>query len=155
MVEIERKFLVGSLPALTGLVFSRIEQGYLIIAGDGTELRVRDNGGVYTQTFKQGRGLSRTEVEIVITRAQFEKLWPLTAGKRISKTRGIISRDNTDIELDIYHGRLSGLIIAEVEFESEESGRAFNKPPWMVREVTGDPVYMNQHLAVHGLPDRE
>jgi CYTH domain-containing protein len=155
MQEIERKFLVGILPELSGLAFSRIEQGYLIIGGDGTELRVRDNNGKYTQTFKQGHGLSRTEVEVRLEKAQFEKLWPLTAGKRISKTRYIIPYKQIEIELDIYHGPLSGLMTAEVEFESEASSRHFKKLPWMGREVTGDPLYLNQRLAAHGLPDVE
>jgi len=153
MFEIERKFLVQKLPELKDFSFKRIAQGYIITEGEEAELRLREENGVYLQTVKRGRGLTRMEAEIEITGAQFELLWPHTAGKRISKTRYNIPYRRWIIELDVYHGPLAGLIIAEIEFKSEKKSAAFKKPEWFGREVTGTIQYMNQHLAVYGLPD--
>jgi len=152
MLEIERKFLVKTLPDLRGFVFRKIEQGYVIVAKEDTEMRIRNEEGIFTQTVKQGTGLTRMEAEMVITADQFELLWPYTAGRRISKTRYRIPFKANDIELDLYQGPLAGLIIAEVEFESETLSAAFEKPEWFGKEVTGNIHYLNQHLAVYGLP---
>jgi adenylate cyclase len=43
-------------------------------------------------------------------------------------------------------------VTAEVEFESEAAAEAFTPPPWLGRDVTDEPGYKNQRLAVHGLP---
>jgi adenylate cyclase len=56
------------------------------------------------------------------------------------------------IELDVYRGDLAGLVTAEIEFESLQASRAFEAPAWLAEEVTDDPRYKNQSLAVHGLP---
>ena len=56
------------------------------------------------------------------------------------------------IELDVYAGDLDGLMTAEVEFGSEEEADAFDPPPWIGTDVTGDARYSNQSLAVRGLP---
>src|ERR1700754_408394 len=85
-LEIERKFLVGDLP--DGLdAGERIEQGYLAIADDGVEVRIRRRGAGTTLTIKSGPAQVRTEEEIPIDERRFESLWPLTEGRRVSKTR--------------------------------------------------------------------
>jgi adenylate cyclase len=58
------------------------------------------------------------------------------------------------IELDVYGGDLEGLVVAEVEFASEEDADAFDPPAWLGREVTDDPRYKNQRLARDGAPAR-
>lgn len=152
-LEIERKFLVKNLPE--GLELSPhtvIIQGYVVITEDGTEVRVRDKGGLYFQTVKSGGGKTRSEVEMSISRQQFEALWPLTKGKRVEKTRYEISYENRVIELDVYHGDLNGLVTAEVEFDSEEVSNQFTPPGWLGQEVTEDRRYKNQNLALNGIP---
>ena len=51
------------------------------------------------------------------------------------------------IELDIFGGALAPLILAEVEFSSEEDAMAFLPPDWFVKEVTSDPAYQNSNLS--------
>jgi hypothetical protein len=78
--EIERKFLVtGELPDdLDRYPSEEISQGYVAVADDGTEVRVRARGGDYTLTVKSGPARARVEEEIEIEESRFESLWPLT-----------------------------------------------------------------------------
>ena len=154
--EIERKYLIAGLPksvAMSGPVF--IKQGYIVIASDGTEVRLRHKGEKFFQTVKRGSGLTREESEIELTEQQFEVLWPQTEGRRVEKERHEIPYGSLTIELDIFCGELEGLIIAEVEFADEENGKAFTPPSWFGREVTGAPRYLNQTLAVKGRPPEQ
>ncbi len=152
-VEIERKFLVPELPpGLERSQSTRIDQGYLAIADDGTEVRVRRRNGETLLTVKGGAGRSRTEEEIVIDAGRFARLWPLTAGRRIEKTRYLIPAEDLSIELDVYSGALTGLFVAEVEFASETAADAFEPPEWFGAEVTDDARFKNQRLAWEGAP---
>jgi adenylate cyclase len=154
-LEIERKFLVASLPeAIDRHPHERIIQGYLVIGADGSEVRLRRKGRKYFETVKLGRGEVRSELEIELTGAQFDTLWEATSGRRIEKTRYEIPQARRIIEVDVYHGELAGLVIAECEFASAEEGRHFVPPEWLGREVTDDPAYRNQSLALHGRPRR-
>ena len=90
-MEIERKFLVDAVPDdLDGRRSSSIEQGYVAIDPDGTEVRIRRRDGASTLTVKSGGGLARVEEELAIGDAAFARLWPLTAGRRIEKVRHVI-----------------------------------------------------------------
>jgi adenylate cyclase len=152
-VEIERKFLVPELPpALEQSQATRIEQGYLAIASDGTEVRVRRRDGETLLTVKGGAGRSRTEEEIVIDAGRFARLWPLTEGRRLEKTRYLIPAEDLNIELDVFSGALTGLVVAEVEFASEEAADVFEPPAWFGAEVTDDARFKNQCLASEGAP---
>jgi adenylate cyclase len=154
-VEIERKFLVPELPlGLKRSQATRIEQGYLAVADDGTEVRVRRRDGETLLTVKGGVGRSRTEEEIVIDAGRFARLWPLTEGRRIEKTRYLIPAEGLNIELDVYSGALTGLVVAEVEFGSEGAAEAFEPPAWFGAEVTDDARFKNQRLASQGAPTR-
>jgi len=82
----------------------------------------------------------------------FERLWPLTEGRRLHKRRHLIPHGDLEIEVDVYAGELEGLIAAEVEFPSEDAARAFQPPDWLGDEVTGDPRYLNETLAAEGPP---
>jgi CYTH domain-containing protein len=153
--EIERKFLVtGELPDdLDRYPSEEISQGYVAVADDGTEARVRACGDDYTLTVKSGPSRARVEEKIEIDERRFESLWPLTAGRRIEKRRYLIpAGDQLSIELDLYSGELDGLVTAEIEFDSEDQAEAFEPPPWIGSDVTGDGAYSNQSLAVHGRP---
>jgi adenylate cyclase len=153
-VEIERKFLVGANPPVLEQSRSkRIEQGYIAIEADGTEVRVRRRDGAAVLTVKSGGGRSRVEEEIAIDAERFARLWPLTEGRRLEKTRYLIPAEaGLTIELDVYSGALAGLMVAEVEFDSEEAGDAFEPPAWFGSEVTDDVRFKNQTLAREGAP---
>lgn len=146
--EIERKFLVRELPPdLTSYPHNEISQGYLVSLDDGTQVRLRKSGERYLLTFKRGTGSVREEREVQLTAQQFDALWPATAGKRLTKTRYEIPLGERLIEIDLYHNRHEGLVVAEVEFDDEESAKNFQPPDWLGDDVTGDPRYSNQLLA--------
>ena len=153
-IEIERKFLVAEPPRdLDRHPSTAIEQGYLAIADDGTEVRIRRRDASATLTVKSSGGRSRVEEELEIDTQRFERLWPLTEGRRIEKRRyEIPAGDGLTIELDVYTGALAGLVVAEVEFDSEDAAEGFSGPGWLGREITDDARYKNQRLACEGAP---
>ena len=156
MPEIERKFVVPAPPPeLDGARAEPIAQGYLAVASDGVEVRIRRRGETTTLTVKSGPGMVRVEEEIPIEPERFSALWPLTEGRRLDKVRHYVPLDGgITAEVDVYAGALEGLLTAEIEFPSEAEARAFAPPPWLGEEVTGDPAYANQALAVSGAPGR-
>ena len=146
--EIERKFLVRKMPdGLTSYPNNEISQGYLVSLDDGTQVRLRKKGDGYTLTFKRGTGNIREEREVELTAKQFDSLWPATDSKRLVKTRYEIPLGGRVVEIDVYHDRHEGLVVAEVEFNDEEASRNFQPPDWLGDDVTGDPRYSNQLLA--------
>jgi CYTH domain-containing protein len=166
--EIERKFLVSRLPAdLSERPGVEISQGYLSYEpSGGVEVRVRARGRDHLLTVKRGKGAVRDEVELLLTRDQFDALWPLTAGKRIRKTRYVIplttatetafesagDPTGTSAELDIYEEELEGLVVVEVEFPTVAAAAAFEPPAWFGREITNDERFKNRVLATLGPP---
>lgn len=153
MQEIERKFIIRSIVfPLDNYPFENIRQGYLVTCRDGNEARVRQKGEHYFLTIKKGAGLERQETEITISQAQFEKLYLATADERLEKRRYVIQDENCVIELDIFEGKLKGLMLAEVEFKSVDDSKAYRVPTWFDKEVTEDERFANRNLAKHGLP---
>ncbi|HPH78649.1 MAG TPA: CYTH domain-containing protein [bacterium] len=151
--EIERKFLVTSLPELLNdYPCQRIEQGYLSIDPSGTEIRLRKKGNKHFQTLKTSGDKTRTEIEQEISPEFYQAFWVATAGKRIVKDRYCIPYGKHTIELDVYGGDLTGLKIAEVEFGSETDSSRFTPPAWMSEEVTENKGYKNKNLATKGIP---
>jgi CYTH domain-containing protein/CHAD domain-containing protein len=152
-MEIERKFLIAQLPSELELFpHERVRQGYLLSAGEDLEVRLRARDGQRLLTIKHGAGLTREEDEQAIEPARFERLWPLTEGRRIEKLRYVIPLGALlTVELDAYTGALDGLVTAEVEFDSEAQAQSFTPPAWFGPELTGDPRYANQCLT-EGLP---
>jgi len=148
--EIERKYLLSGLPAAAREVDPvAIDQGYL--PGEKLQERVRRTRGAagerYTRTVKLGRGVERIEVEEEADRELFEALWPLTEGRRVSKLRYRVSGGRLTWEIDAFEGR--ELWLAEVELPSADI--VPEPPAWLapyvVREVTGEPEYLNVNLA--------
>lgn len=151
--EIERKFLVKEMPdGLSDYEVHRVKQGYVSLGEDGTEVRLREKDGKFFLTVKSGGDLKRYEVEIGIGKKDFHALWPFTEGRRVEKLRYDIPCGPYLIELDVYSGKLEGLVTAEVEFESPEASAAFTPPKWIGRDVTRDKRYKNKNLSRNGLP---
>ncbi len=153
-IEVERKFIVKELPPeLDRFPSERISQGYLAIGEGGLEVRLRRRGENTTLTVKKGLGRTRREEEIGLGPEQFQRLWPLTEGRRVEKVRHLIpAEDGLTIELDSYMEELDGLATAEVEFDSEARADGFDPPQWFGPEVTDDPRYRNARLACNGAP---
>jgi len=139
MVEIERKFRVTTVDRTMLGVSKRIMQSYLSF---NPEVRVRIIGNEGYLTVKGEGTLTRTECECPIPELVASKLLRMAEGRPIEKVR--CSRDRW--EVDFYDGHLKGLVIAEIEMESE-SEQVF-LPAWMKGyEVTHDSRYKNQQLA--------
>jgi len=151
--EIEVKYLVRDLPGDLGQYRNeKIRQGYIVAESGENVVRIRQKGKKYFLTVKGEGNFSREETEISLSSSQFEALWPVTHGKRLEKTRYYIEYGGFVIELDVFEGVLEGLIVAEVEFESEEDAKSFFPPVWFGREVTWDSRYQNSKLVLNGKP---
>lgn len=149
-LEIERKFLVtGDAYKQAAYGSSRIKQGY-ICSGGGRTVRVRIRGGRGYLTIKgpsDAKGMSRYEFEKEITLEEAEQLFGLCEPGIIDKTRYLVKSGKHTFEVDEFYGDNEGLVMAEVELESEDE--AFEKPSFIGREVTGDRRFYNSHLRKH------
>lgn len=155
-MEIERKYIVNKLPELTGAVdVWHIEQAYL--CGRPT-VRIRKKNDEYILTYKSQKGLGAVsqevnarvneEVELPLSKEAYEHLLTKRDDNVVSKTRYIIPLDEKHkAELDIFSGKLEGLVMVEVEFESTEEIESFTEPDWFGINVSGDERFSNRMLS--------
>ncbi|MEU8919652.1 adenylate cyclase [Kitasatospora sp. NPDC048545] len=154
-LEIERKFRLDAFEPPETAVRQHIDQGYIAINDDGTEVRLRRIGGSHVLGVKRGKaGASavRVEVERELGEEEFTELWPATEGARLLKDRYTFDSAGVTVEVDVYQGELAGLLTVEVEFGSVAEAEAFTPPDWFGAEITGVAAYKNQTLATRGLP---
>ena len=145
--EIERKFLVDDdkWNKLEKPVGKQLSQGYLT-SGASTTIRVRTAGDKGFLTIKgKTVGISRPEYEYEIPRAEANELLDNFAITNLSKIRYEIEYAGKLWEVDVFKGDNEGLIVAEIELESEDE--LFEKPGWITEEVTDDKRYYNSRLA--------
>lgn len=148
MIEIERKFLVTSTAFLDDYTrCNRIVQGYLSSSPERTvRVRIKGEQGFLTIKGKSNEsGLSRYEWEKEIPIEEAEQLLLLCEKGAIDKTRYEVIVGAHLFEVDVFVGDNNGLIIAEVELDSEEE--TFEKPNWLGEEVTNDIRYYNSYLS--------
>ena len=144
--EIERKFLVNGI-AWRQPHPVQFRQGYLNRDRERT-VRVRVAGEQAFLTIKGlTQGISRAEFEYAIPVSDAEQLLQLCQGPLIEKARHVVVENGTTWEVDEFFGDNAGLVVAEVELESEE--KSFDRPDWLGTEVTQDPRYYNSNLATH------
>lgn len=145
-MEIERKYLIDRIPEhLTVTKTRSIEQGYLNTA---PVVRIRKDNDDYELTYKSKGLMVREEYNMQLTKEAYEHLKTKVDGRIISKTRQEIPlEDGLTIELDIFHGDLSPLVLAEVEFPTEEAANAFTPPEWFGEDVTYSSKYHNSVLS--------
>ncbi len=148
MLEIERKFLVTS-EAFQQEAFkqTRIVQGFLNTHPQRTvRVRIKGNQGFLTvKGISNKAGTIRTEWETEISIVDAEALLLLCEPGIIDKTRYEVIAGNHTFEVDVFSGENEGLIVAEVELNSENE--EFLKPLWLGKEVTGDLRYYNSQLS--------
>ena len=123
-MEIERKFLIKQIPeGCTSFPCRQIEQAYL---NTDPVVRVRRDNDDYYLTYK-GKGLlSREEYNLPLNKEAYEHLLAKADGIILTKKRYMIpvpGNDHLTIELDVFEGHYDGLILAEVEFASEEEAK--------------------------------
>lgn len=145
--EIERKFLVSG-HSYRPLAYNsrRITQAYLSCSADATvRLRIIDNIAFITIKSRTS-GCCRGEWEYQIpTSDANDIISACNLNDIISKTRYYINFDNHIWEIDEFHGRLNGLVVAEIELSSPNE--QFALPQFIDREVTSDPRFFNSNLS--------
>lgn len=148
MIEIERKFLVTSDEYKTAaFAKNEIAQGYLNSTPERTvRVRIKGNKGYLTIKGKGNEsGMSRFEWEKEIPVAEAKSLLELCEKGVISKTRFEIKVGNHVYEVDEFYGENQGLVVAEIELQSETE--SFEKPSWLGNEVTNNEQYYNAYLS--------
>lgn len=145
-IEIERKFLVNSneYKQLALPVYYR--QGYLCESPNSViRIRIAKNKAFLTIKGKT-KGLSRSEFEYEIPISEAHQLLSeMALNKVIEKNRYKIEYAGNTWEIDEFLGENKGLIVAEIELESEDA--TFEKPSWVGEEVSSDKRYFNSNLS--------
>lgn len=147
-MEIERKFLITQLPKhYETFPYHQIEQAYLCTS---PVIRIRRQDDDYILTYKSKGLLSREEYNLPLTKESYEHLLPKIDGILLRKKRYLIPMEETAlmIELDIFEGTYEGLMLAEVEFDSEEDALSFVPPSWFGEDVTFSGEYQNSKLSL-------
>ena len=151
-MEIERKYLVTS-DCYKELAVARyhIRQGYISREKTGTvRVRITDDKAYLTIKGKPAAGhFARYEWEKEIDVQEAEELMKLCQGTVIDKTRWIVPAETVDNlqliwEVDEFHGKHEGLVVAEIELDNEE--QSFEIPDFIGNEVTHDPRYYNANM---------
>ena len=121
-----------------------IVQGYLHSTEECT-VRVRITGSKGYLTIKgETIGITRPEFEYEIPISEANEIIDLFVKKVIRKKRYKITHEGLIWEVDVFEGKLEGLIVAELEVESENT--IFNTPHWVSRNVSNNPAYYNAIL---------
>ena len=143
MKEIERKFLIHKELFKPNDEGEYIAQGYL---STNPTIRVRIKNHCGYLTIKTSTiGITRNEYEYEIPLSDAEELLKICEPSIIIKRRHVIEIKNSRWEVDIFEGDNEGLIIAEIELESEDEN--FFKPNWIAEEVSDDVKYFNSNLS--------
>ena len=150
-MEIEKKFLIKSLPELNQYKKKGIEQGYLCRE---PVVRIRKSNNDYILTYKSKKGLNQDnaiqneEIEMPLNEEAYRHLCEKADHQLVKKTRYLIPLNNDLVaELDVFEGRLEGLVFAEVEFPSEEAAKSFVPPEWFGEDVSSDRMFSNGYLS--------
>ena len=146
--EIERKYLVvGEFKDLAHNSMHLI-QGYIASGKRTVRVRVSDDGAWLTiKGPSLNGGLSRYEWEKEIDVKEAMELLQLAEGAVIDKVRYYVDYEGHTIEVDEFHGDNEGLVMAEIELQSEDERVVL--PKWLGREVTGEKRFYNSHLRTH------
>lgn len=148
--EIERKFLISSLPEdLEKMEHHHIIQSYV---SRQPTIRIRKWDDTYVLTVKGGGLMKRMEFEMALSQEEFENLQTKAEDGTIDKVRYIYPIiDGLIAEIDIYSGHLKGFMNVEVEFPDERTALLFSPPEWFGREITGDYRFSNSFLSKFGV----
>ena len=148
-MEIERKYLIKNLDQLpfhlNDYPHHEIEQAYL-----NTEpvIRIRRQDQDYYLTYKSKGLMAREEYNLPLNAESYMHLLEKADGNILTKTRYEIPLGNhLIIELDIFHGKFDGLILAEIEFPNMEEAESFIPPEYFGEDVTFSTEYHNSTLS--------
>ncbi len=169
--EIERKYLVcGEDYKILATQVYHIRQGYLCRDVERT-IRIRSKAPLTehrtatlqnaeyrtcaedTEVFLTIKGkpqaglLGHFEYEHKVPQSAADGLFALCEQGIIDKHRYIVPHGDVVIEVDVFHGENEGLVMAEIELQSEDQQVAL--PAWLGKEVTHNQRYYNAYLSQH------
>ena len=142
--EIERKYLVKRLPDLTGIPGVRMTQGYLQRGPVTVRIRRRADDAFLTVK-GPANGISRDEFECPIPVADADAMLVLCGDDKLEKTRYCIDHGNLTYELDVFHGKLEGFAVVEIEIDNPDV--AIPLFDWMGMDVSEDLRFTNAALC--------
>ena len=153
-MEIERKFLTKHIPFdITVYPFKQISQVYISFS---PTIRIRQSDDAYILTVKGKGHLAREEFELTLTKEEYDRLFLKTEGTPVVKKRYLVPVEGgLTAEVDIYEGKLEGLMTTEVEFSSLEDAENFIAPAWFGRDVSEERAYKNTSLSLYGMPKED
>jgi len=144
--ETERKFLVRGEFKHLAVKEINIIQYYLSVDSNKTiRIRIADDKAFLTiKSVINKNSITRNEWEFPISPTEAREMAHICLSGKIEKTRYVIPSGRHNFEVDVFHDKNEGLVIAEVElsYEHEE----YDKPEWLGEEVTGNAEYYNANL---------
>ncbi len=152
MIEIEKTFLAKYLPTdLKNFPAKEMLDIYVGTEMPHPDLRIRKNGDKYEFTRKSPISESDVSVQkettISLSKNEFDDL-SFTRGKKIQKTRYLYKLATGEIaEIDVFGGDLSGLVVVDIEFSSENGKNDFSMPDFCLVEVTQEDFIAGGMLA--------
>ncbi len=146
-LEIERRFLVDKTKFIFPDRKKTIKQTYLMV-DNSQVLRVRKIEEDFFLTYKYKKSnINRLEFEYPISVDDGNKLISLSKYFIIEKDRYYHQFENQIWEIDVFHGKNDGLIIAEIELENENQDIGI--PDWIDREISNEDKYLNFNLSIN------
>ena len=144
--ETERKFLVKNEFRHLAVREIKITQAYLSIDPQKTiRIRLADSKAFLTvKSRPQKNTITRNEWEVMIPLIDAREMMSICLPGRVVKTRYLVPSGIHTFEIDVFHEKNEGLIVAEIELNSDDE--SFDKPDWLGDEVTGMPQYYNANL---------
>ncbi len=158
--EIQRSFLIEGLPEPLTRASAHIQifDNYIL----GTRLRLRSvrnpETAAWTRILQQrfpatdGNLAVRKFSEIFLNDIEYAH-FETFEGTEIRKNRYFHEFDGRTFAFDVYLGKLWGLNIARVEFDSVEDLKRFEAPPFAVVEITNDEFFSGEVLVTKNFQD--
>ncbi|WP_182087306.1 CYTH domain-containing protein [Aureimonas sp. ME7] len=150
-IEIERKFLLNGDGWRQGADEGTMIRQFYLAVREGLSIRVRHREGrPPVLTVKTGSGPARGEYEYPIPERDARELEGARIGHVVEKRRHLHPLGDVTIEIDVFSGSLSPLVLAEIELPAID--HPVPLPAWIGAEVSADKRYTNASLALNGPP---
>lgn len=142
--EIERKFLVSSIPELKGITPVKYERYFLEIT-ELYEIRVQKKWDIYEYEKKSTwNNLSGEKSKKLISFKEFKNFTEWISKKIMRESYSL--NESPKISLKKYYWDYAWFSRIEVEFLSEQEAREFHPPKWYGKEITSSPLWRDSKL---------
>jgi len=140
------EFLRNSVAGMKGCDSVKIADIYIPATAAHPIIRIRKMGDKLELTKKQpvaGNDSSeQSEQTIELTKEEFAA-FRAVPGKELVKTRYFMG----NAQIDVFHGRLEGLVTADFEFKSRQEMEAFRHPVFCLADVTQEKAFAGGMLC--------